>query len=58
MGLTTALLNDQLPIDNLLQATTVPGLSVLTTGPLPPKSGGITEFTPNAGNYCEINRPV
>jgi len=36
MGLTTALLNDQLPLDNLLQATTVPGLSVLTTGPLPP----------------------
>ncbi|MFN8487890.1 MAG: polysaccharide biosynthesis tyrosine autokinase [Caldilineaceae bacterium] len=36
MGLTTALLNDQLPLDSLLQATTVPELLVLTTGPLPP----------------------
>lgn len=36
MGLTTALLNEELPIEQLLQATTVPGLSVLATGPLPP----------------------
>jgi Mrp family chromosome partitioning ATPase len=36
MGLTTALLAEGIPIDNLLQKTTVPGLYVLATGPLPP----------------------
>ena len=36
IGLTTALLAENLPIDNLLQKTTVPGLFVLATGPLPP----------------------
>ncbi len=36
LGLTTALLNGEAELGSLLQATTVPGLSVLTTGPLPP----------------------
>ncbi|CAN5417557.1 hypothetical protein BH10CHL1_BH10CHL1_41400 [soil metagenome] len=36
MGLTTALLVENIPLENLLQKTTVPGLQVLATGPLPP----------------------
>ncbi len=36
MGLTTALLVEGMPIENLLQRTTVPGLQIMTTGPLPP----------------------
>jgi len=36
MGLTTALLAENLPIDSLLQKTTIPGLFILATGPLPP----------------------
>jgi succinoglycan biosynthesis transport protein ExoP len=35
-GLTTALLGDDLALDGHLQPTSVPGLRVLTTGPLPP----------------------
>ena len=35
-GLTTALLDGDAGLANLLQATAIPGLSVLTTGPLPP----------------------
>ena len=36
LGLTTALLDGDTGLAHLLQATTIPGLSVLTTGPLPP----------------------
>lgn len=36
VGLTTALLEEKPTVDGLLQGTNVPGLSVLTTGPLPP----------------------
>ncbi len=36
IGLTTALLEEKPTVDGLLQGTNVPGLSVLTTGPLPP----------------------
>ena len=36
LGLTTALLDGDAGLANLLQATAIPGLSVLTTGPLPP----------------------
>ncbi len=36
IGLTTALLSDSMPIESLLQKTSVPGLYVLATGPLPP----------------------
>lgn len=36
VGVTTALLEENPVADGLLQATTVPGLSVLTSGPLPP----------------------
>jgi non-specific protein-tyrosine kinase len=36
MGLTTALLNVEVDLSQLLQPTLVPGLSVLTSGPLPP----------------------
>ncbi len=35
-GLTTALIDETPGMDGLLQATQIPGLSVLTTGPLPP----------------------
>jgi polysaccharide biosynthesis transport protein len=35
-GLTTALLADEASLDGLLQATSVPGLLVLTAGPTPP----------------------
>lgn len=35
-GVTTALVGDQLSIENSLQPTTVKGLSVMTSGPLPP----------------------
>lgn len=36
IGLTSALLEEKPALDGLLQGTTTPGLSVLTTGPLPP----------------------
>jgi len=36
IGLTTALLSDSMPIESLLQKTSIPGLYVLATGPLPP----------------------
>jgi len=36
VGLTTALLQEHPSLDGLLQETTVPGLQVLTSGPLPP----------------------
>ncbi|MCB0111001.1 MAG: CpsD/CapB family tyrosine-protein kinase, partial [Caldilineaceae bacterium] len=36
IGLTTALLSDEISYDSLLQSTIVPGLRVFTTGPLPP----------------------
>lgn len=36
VGVTTALLDEQPVTDGLLQPTAVPGLSVLTSGPLPP----------------------
>jgi capsular exopolysaccharide synthesis family protein len=36
VGLTTALLDGEVRLESLLQGTAVPGLSVLTTGPLPP----------------------
>ncbi len=35
-GLTTVLLQDEMALDGHLQSTPVPGLRVLTTGPLPP----------------------
>jgi len=36
IGLTTLLLAENAPLDRLLQKTGIPGLQVLTTGPLPP----------------------
>ncbi|MEZ4867742.1 MAG: polysaccharide biosynthesis tyrosine autokinase [Caldilineaceae bacterium] len=36
IGLTTALRSNELPFDSLLQPTMVPGLRILTSGPLPP----------------------
>ena len=36
IGLTTALRSDEFLLESLVQSTTVPGLQVLTTGPLPP----------------------
>jgi polysaccharide biosynthesis transport protein len=36
VGLSTALLEEKPVVDGLLQATAIPGLRVLTTGPLPP----------------------
>lgn len=36
VGLTTALLETQPAVDGLLQETTIPGLQILTSGPLPP----------------------
>lgn len=36
VGVTTGLLEDQPNIDDILQETSVPGLRVLTSGPLPP----------------------
>jgi capsular exopolysaccharide synthesis family protein len=36
LGLTTALLEDNPDLNGLLQQTSVPGLRLLTTGPLPP----------------------
>jgi non-specific protein-tyrosine kinase len=36
VGITTALLEERPVLDGLLQETTVPGLRVLTSGPLPP----------------------
>jgi non-specific protein-tyrosine kinase len=36
VGVTTALLNDEIDYESLLQQTTLPELSVLTSGPLPP----------------------
>ena len=36
VGLSTALLGDQVDFDRVLQRTSVPGLRVLTSGPLPP----------------------
>ena len=35
-GLTTILLNPSMPLDDVLQATSVPNLRVLTCGPIPP----------------------
>ncbi len=35
-GLTLALFDNQMAISHLLQETTIPGLQVMTTGPLPP----------------------
>ena len=37
-GLTTALVNGSVALDQLLRDTTVPGLRVLTSGPLPPNA--------------------
>lgn len=36
VGVTTGLLDEQLNVDEILQETAVPGLRVLTSGPLPP----------------------
>lgn len=36
IGLTTALRSDELSLESLLQSTIVPGLRILTSGPLPP----------------------
>lgn len=36
IGVTTALLSEEIEVPQLLQPTLVPGLSVLTSGPLPP----------------------
>lgn len=36
IGLTTALLSDEISYDSLLQSTIVPNLRIFTTGPLPP----------------------
>jgi non-specific protein-tyrosine kinase len=38
-GLTTALVDGQMALDQLVQDTAVPGLRVLTSGPLPPNPG-------------------
>ena len=38
VGVTTALLEEDLALDTLLQATKVPGLLVLSSGPLPPNA--------------------
>lgn len=38
IGVTTALLEERPALDGLLQETTVPGLRVLTSGPLPPNA--------------------
>jgi polysaccharide biosynthesis transport protein len=42
-GLTSALLEESPVLDNLLQATSVPGLRVLTSGPLPPNPSELLE---------------
>lgn len=59
-GLTTALLDGDAGLANLLQATTIPGLSVLTTGPLPPNpaellgSGRMHELIDTLAARCDM----
>ncbi len=60
IGLTTALLEPQPTIDGLLQETPVPGLQVLTSGPLPPNpaellaSRRMREFTEKLTGAADI----
>ena len=44
-GITSALLEEQPDLDDLLQDTTVPGLQVLTSGPLPPNASELLGST-------------
>ena len=60
LGLTTALLDGDAGLANLLQATAIPGLSVLTTGPLPPNpaellgSGRMRELIDALAARCDL----
>ncbi len=60
MGLTTALLVEGIPLENLLQKTVVPGLQVMATGPLPPNpaellgSGRMQEILTKLTEHADI----
>ena len=54
IGLTLSLFDQQTPVEDLLQETTIPGLRVLSAGPLPPNPAELLGSTRMQEILCEL----
>lgn len=54
IGLTLSLFDQQTPVENLLQETTIPGLRILSAGPLPPNPAEMLSSKRMQEILCEL----